>query len=181
MRKKKVKQSTKTSTGGYVFLAIIALGVITSIGIELLRKFNDKKVLKNGVDNVCTIIELSSNKTQFAKYSYKVDGKTYYSHRATPFYTIYPGEMFKMKYLRENPEIDKILYDYPLIKGQKQIRIKGYVQKVLRSNKAMFKYKYNGVQYERWQLLHDGHSINQGDSIDVTVIETNPKIGILQY
>lgn len=155
--------------------------IITAIGIELLRKYNNRNVLKYGVDNICTIIELSSNKTQFAKYSYEVDGKIFYSHRATPFYTIYPGEMFKMKYLRENPEIETILYDYPIIKDQNQLIIKGYVQKVLKSNKAFFTYNFKNVHYERWQLLRVGHSISPGDSVGVIVLVTNPKIGLLQY
>lgn len=182
MRKKdnKVNNSSKTSKGGYVFIGIIVLTVAAIFTIEQLRKFNEQKALRHGVDNVCTIIELSTNKTQFAEYSYQVDDKTFYSHRATPFDNVYPGEMFKIKYLKDKPNINKILYEYPVVLGKDQINIRGYIEKIY-NNKAVFHYKYKDIAYERRQLLRESHSLKQGDSIDITVIATNPKIGIINY
>lgn len=183
MRKKdnKVNNSTKTSKGGYVFIGIIVLIVTAIFTIEQLRKFNEQRALKYGVDNICTIIELSRNKTLFAKYSYQIDGKTFYSYRATPFSTIYPGEMFKMKFLRDKPDINKILFEYPVILEKNQNKIRGYIEKIFDINEAAFHYKFKDVTYERRQLLREGHSLKQGDSINIIFIATKPKIGILNY
>ncbi len=123
---------------------------------------------------------LSTNKTQFAEYSYQVDDKTFYSHRATPFDHIYPGEMFKMKYLKDEPHVNKILYEYPVVLGKEQSKIRGYIDKIY-NNKAVFHYKFKDVTYERRQLLRESHSLKQGDSINIIVIATNPKIGIINY
>jgi hypothetical protein len=84
-----VNNSTRTSKGGYVFLGIIVIIVTAIFTIEQLRKLNERRALKYGVENVCTIIELNRNKTQFVKYSYRVDGKTFYSQRAAPFSSNY--------------------------------------------------------------------------------------------
>jgi len=182
MRKKdnKVNNSSKTSKGGYVFIGIIVLLVAAIFTIEQLRKFNEQRALRHGVDNICTIIELSTNKTQFAEYSYQVDDQTFYSHRATPFDNVYPGEMFKMKYLKDKPNINKILFEYPVVLGKDQSKIRGYIEKIY-NNKAVFHYKYKDITYERRQLLRESHSLKQGDSIDIVVIATNPKIGIINY
>lgn len=177
----KLNKSTKTSKGGYVLFGVIILLVAAILTIEQLRKFNEQKALKFGVDNICTIIELNRNKTQFAKYSYQIDGKTFYSQRATPFSSIYPGEMFKMKYLRNKPDINKILFEYPVFTKKEQSKVRGYIEKIIDKNEAAFHYKFKNVTYERWQLLREGHSLKQGDSIDILVIATNPKIGILYY
>ena len=183
MRKKdnKVNNSTKTSKGGYIFIGIIVLMVVGTITIEQLRKFNEQRALEYGVDNICTIIELSRNKTLFAEYSYQVDNKTFYSHRVAPFSTIYPGEVFKMKYLKDEPHVNKILYEYPVILGKEQSKIRGYIDKIIDNNEAAFHYKFKDVIYERWQVLRENHSLKQGDSIDIVVIATNPKIGIINY
>ena len=183
MRKKdnKVNNSTKTSKGGYIFIGIIVLMVVGAITIEQLRKFNEQRALEYGVDNICTIIELSRNKTLFAEYSYQVDNKTFYSHRAAPFSTIYPGEVFKMKYLKDEPHVNKILYEYPVILGKEQSKIRGYIDKIIDNNEAAFHYKFKDGIYERWQVLRENHSLKQGDSIDIVVIATNPKIGIINY
>jgi hypothetical protein len=182
MRKKdnKVNNSSKTSKGGYVFIGFIVLIVVGTLTIQQLRKNNEQRALNYGVDNICTITELSSNKTQFAEYSYQVDDKTFYSHRATPFDNIYPGEMFKMKYLKDEPGVNKILFEYPVVLDSNQSNISGYIEKIY-NNKAVFHYKFKDNTYERWQLLRESHSLKQGDSIDIIVIATNPKIGILNY
>lgn len=183
MRKKdnKVNNSSKTSKGGYVFIGIIVLIVAAIFTIEQLRKFNEQRALRHGVDNVCTIIELSRNKTLFAKYSYQVDGRIFYSQRATPFSSIYPGEMYKLKYLKDKPDINKILFEYPVVLGKDQSKIRGYIDKIVDNNEAAFHYKFKDVTYERRQLLRESHSLKQGDSIDIVVIATNPKIGIINY
>ena len=181
MRKKNNKvNNSKTSRGGYIFIVVVVLMFVGAIAIEQLRKFNERRALKYGVDNICTIIELSTNKTQFAEYSYQVDDKTFYSHRATPFDNIYPGEMFKMKYLKDEPHVNKILYEYPVVLGKEQGKIRGYIDKIY-NNKAVFHYKFKDITYERRQLLRESHSLKQGDSINIIVIATNPKIGIINY
>lgn len=182
MRKEdnEVNNSTKTSKGGYIFIGIIVLMVVGAITNEQLRKYNEQRALKYGIDNICTIIELSRNKTLFAKYSYQVAGKTFYSHRATPFSSIYPGELFKIKYLRDKPDINKIFFEYPVVLDSNQSKIRGYIEKIY-NNKAVFRYKFKDITYERRQLLRESHSLNQGDSIDIIIISTNPKLGILHY
>lgn len=183
MRKKdsKVENSTKTSIGGYVFIGIIILIVVLGITVEQLRKFNERSALKYGLDNICTIVELSRQKTLFVKYSYRVDGEIFYSHRAAPFSLIFPGEMFKMKYLKDNPKINKILFEYPIVLKQNQSKLRGYIKKIDNNKTAIFHYKFKGVTYERWQLLRDNHSFKEGDYIDIIVIDSNPKIGIINY
>ena len=182
MRKKNNKvNNSKTSRGGYIFIVVVVLMFLGAIAIEQLREFNERRALKYGVDNICTIIELRTIKTQFAEYSYQVDDKTFYSHRATPFDHIYPGEMFKMKYLKDEPHVNKILYEYPVILGKEQSKIRGYIDKIIDNNEAAFHYKFKDVIYERWQVLRENHSLKQGDSIDIVVIATNPKIGIINY
>lgn len=176
-----VNNSTRTSKGGYVFLGIIVIIVTAIFTIEQLRKLNERRALKYGVENVCTIIELNRNKTQFVKYSYRVDGKTFYSQRAAPFSSIYPGEMFKMKYLRSKPDINTILFEYPVVLHKDQIKIRGNVEKITNNNEVAFHYKFKDVTYKRWQLLREGHYLKQGDSINIIVRATNPRIGILTY
>lgn len=183
MRKKdnKLSNGAKTSKGGYIFLGIIAIFVATILISEQSRKFNEKKAFKYGVENICTIVELNRNKTQFVKYSYNVDGKTYFSQRATPFSDIYPGEMFKVKYLIDKPSVNTILFEYPVIEGKEQSGTKGYIQKITNLNEAVFLYKFKDVLYERRQLLREGHTFKQGDSVNIVLITTNPKGGIINY
>lgn len=182
MRKKNNKENnnSQTSTGGYVFIGFILLMVVGAISIEQFRKYNEHRALKYGVDNICTIIEISSNKTQFAEYSYQVGNKRFYSHRATPFDNIYPGEKFKMKYLKDKPHVNKILYEYPVILDSNQSKIRGSVEKIYK-DKVIFLYQFKNITYKRWQVLRESHSLKQGDSIDIIVITSNPKIGILNY
>ena len=184
MKREKNNRSEKdkeTSLGGYIFLGVIIIFVLVTVFFEQRRKYNEKQDMKFGIETVGKVIETNSQKTEFAKYYFKANGRTYYSSRATPFTGILPGEIFVVKYLNENPEANAILYENPVIPTTRKSRIRGIILKIISNNKANYSYTYKNHTYERWQRLRENHSFYKGDSVDIDISTDNPKISMICY
>lgn len=177
----KKSKNTKPSKGDFIFLGIIITIVLAVVFIEQLRHYNEKKAERIGIEGVCTIVEVHNLKTELVKYTYIVDGKSYYSDRAVPFSGILPGEKFKLKYLKYKPEINVILFENPIIMDIPQKKVRGYIDKIIKNKEVSFHYIDNDDKYNRWQLLRDTHTFKQGDSVNVIFLETKPEIGIINY
>jgi hypothetical protein len=174
------KNKLRTSKGGVVFIGFVIMFLISVISIEVLRSINSRKALNYGVEGICTIIELRSIKTLFADYSYKVNGVTYYSSVSAPFYLMYPDEMFKIKYLKDNPEINKVLFEQPVIKLKNQYKTRGKIMKIV-SNDVYFSYTYKKKSYNRWQVLREDNTFKKYDSVDVIIDTTKENVAIIIY
>ena len=175
------EKDKETSLGGYIFLGVIIIFVLVIVFSEQRRKYYEKQAMRYGIETVGKVIETNSQKTEFAKYYFKANGRTYYSSRATPFTGILPGEMFVVKYLSENPEANTILYEKPIILTTRKRRIRGFILKIISKNEAKYSYTYKNQTYERWQRLRGNHSFNKGDSVDIDISTDNTKISMICY
>jgi|GEM_PF-2799515 len=177
---KKTKKN-KTSIGGFIFLGLIIITVLSALTIEQYRKYGERKALKYGIETTCTIIEISNIKTEFVKYYYRVNDRDYYSDKATPFSSIIPGEKFYLKYLKESPNVNMIQFDKPFLTDIESIKKKGMILRIRKNNEAVFNYKYQGKIYERWQILRQNHSLAINDSVEIAINKDKPEIGIIRY
>jgi hypothetical protein len=177
----KNSQNNKTSIGGFIFLGLILIAVLSVLTVEQYRKYGERKALKYGIETTCIITEIHNVKTEFVRYCYKVNERNYYSDKATPFSSIIPGERFYLKYLKESPKINMIQFDKPLLTDLESIKIKGRIVRIKKNNEAVFDYKYQGKIYERWQLLRQNHSLTTNDSVDIAIHKDKPEIGIIRY
>jgi len=174
-------ENRKTSVGGLIFVGFIIILFIGFLGIEQFRKHGERKALKYGNETICTITEISNIKTEFVEYYYTVNGRVYYSHKATPFSSIIPGEKFYLKYLKDKPNINMIQFDKPFLTDIESIKIRGKILRLKKNNKVVFNYKYRGEIYERWQLLSKNHFLSNNDSVEIAIRKDKPEIGIIRY
>ena len=177
----KKHRNSKTSIGGFIFLGLILFTFLSVFTIEQYRKYGEKKALNNGIETTCTIIEIHNIKTEFVRYCYSVNGKDYYSDKATPFSSLISGEKFYLKYLKESPNINMIQFDKPLLTDLESMKIKGRILRIRKNNEAVFDYKYQGKIYERWQLLRQNHFLSINDSVEIAIRKDKPEIGIIRY
>jgi hypothetical protein len=178
MRKQK---NNKTSIGGFIFLGLILFTVLSVFTIEQYRKYGERKALKYGIETTCTITEIHNIKTELVRYCYSVNGRDYYSDKATPFSSIIPGEKFYLRYLKESPNINMIQFDKPLLTDIESIKIKGKILRITKNNEVVFDYKYQGKIYERWQLLRQNYFLAINDSVEIAIHKDKPEIGIIRY
>lgn len=177
----KKPKNNETSIGGYIFIGLIFTMFLSVFTIEQYRKYGERKALNYGVETTCTIIEIHNIKTEFVRYCYRVNGREYYSDKATPFSSIFPGEKFYLRYLEESPNINMIQFDKPLLKDIESLKIKGRILRIRKNNEVLFDYTYQGKIFERWQLLRQNHSLVINDSVEIAIHKDKPEIGIIRY
>lgn len=138
-----------------VFQIIVSVSFISF----LVFMFNysakrDKYIIENGITTYGEIYKVTVKKVW---YSYILNGKKYIEDYNKPYTTIYPGEIFEVKYAPDRPSDDMIFFERPVFPKGVELNT-SYAEHIsipmpLDLPEIKYYYKVDGKEYERWQRV----------------------------
>jgi len=167
---------------GVFFVFLIGFGVFYSIyliGYYQERKKSDQ-IAKHRYVVAGKIIKTGSMKGSYAVAEYFAGLSRFTVKENSPAEDILKGQWFQIEYDSTNPDVSKILFEYPLFrKGDIIDSTNGVIIQHDRF-RIRFKYIIDGTIYKKFQGVDHRQQIEDGQRFQVNYLKVNPFIALLK-
>lgn len=159
--------------------ALLSAVVLFVVGMSLWSDHVTDQVLKNGETTVCAVYGAGGNNITIV---FPLNGTTKHLRKSKPFYTIYDGETFFLKYLPDDIENAEVLFWKPVF--DKRLFVETQASSLVEpwtNPHVRFTYTVDGKTFERSQKLNPDRELAMLAEMSVFYKKSDPKISYLLY